>query len=255
MRPVSVFPCLSSACGMYLGNAECFFQFSEGVPPVPVCDQPLSALNPCRMPYFFIASFATLFMLIHYISLASLYPFRKGWVPFRCRVQTGTLFSGPFSIIISTMHKKILAFACMLFAAGFFALAQPRPGGGRYDELLAFIGFRLDELIARFGAPRSVHAARGEMEWQDDVVFVYPQGDFYIYRDRVWQVGFNSIYGMRVGDPGAVAHLVLGEGARDYGDFIVYQLYPLPGTGWPVALRVNISAGRISAIFVYRTDF
>lgn len=154
-----------------------------------------------------------------------------------------------------SMVRKTLALACLLFLAGSFVHAQVRQGSGRYDEQIALVGLRLDEVIARFGAPRSVHAARGDEEWQDDVVFVYPQGNFFISRDRVWQVAFSSVYGMAVGDPCAVARLVLGEAARDYGDFLVYPLQPLPGTGWPMALRVNVAGGRIAAIFVYRTDF
>jgi len=153
------------------------------------------------------------------------------------------------------MHKKILGLICLLFMIGPFAQAQARAGVGRYDELLALVGLRLDELIARFGVPRAVHAVRGAEEWQDDVVFVYPQGDFYIHRDRVWQVGFNAVYGMRVGDPSAVAYLVLGDAAQDHGDFLVYPLQPPPGMGWPLAMRINFNADRISAIFVYRTDF
>jgi len=152
------------------------------------------------------------------------------------------------------MHGKILAAAFLLLAAAPPAWAQVRQGG-RYDGQFALVGMRLGELVERFGAPASVHAARGAEEWQDDVVFVYPHGDFYVHRDRVWQVGFGSIYGMRVGDPRGVADLILGERARDYGGFLVYPLGSLPGAGWPIALRVNFAAGRISAIFVYRSDF
>ena len=120
------------------------------------------------------------------------------------------------------------------------------------DEQLSFIGMKIDELYRRFGPPQAVYAARGEENWQDDVIFVYNEGDFYIYRDRVWQVGIKSIYGMRVGDARGVALLVLGENARDGGDYV---LYSLPGGAWPLYLRVNFSAGKISSIFVYRPDF
>jgi len=152
------------------------------------------------------------------------------------------------------MRKKLLALAFLTFAAAAFLPAQSAQGG-RYDELLSLVGLRLDELVSRFGVPSAVHAVRGDEEWQDDVVFVYPQGNFFIHRDRVWQVGFNSVYGMRVGDPRAVAELVLAEGAQNHGEFLVYPLRPPQGMGWPLALRVNFNAGRISAIFVYRTDF
>ncbi|MCL2600473.1 MAG: hypothetical protein FWD88_04765 [Treponema sp.] len=146
--------------------------------------------------------------------------------------------------------------ACLLLVAGPLLSAHgQQQGGGRHDALLSLVGLRVDELIARFGAPSAVHAVRGEEEWQDDVVFVYPQGNFFIHRDRVWQVGFNYVYGMRVGDHRDVAHLILGERAQNHGDFLLYPLQPPLGMGWPLAMRVNFNANRISAIFVYRPDF
>jgi len=117
----------------------------------------------------------------------------------------------------------------------------------------SFVGMGLAELIGRFGPPRAVYAARGEESWQDDVVFEYAQGDFYIYRDRVWQVGLASAYGIALGDPKPAALLALGDTAEDRGN---YMLLPLPGGGWPLMLRVNFtSAGLASAIFIYRPDF
>ena len=116
----------------------------------------------------------------------------------------------------------------------------------------SFVGMKLEELFARFGLPQTVHAARGGESWQDDVVFVYGEGEFFIYRDRVWQVGIKSMYGMKVGDAKAVALLTLGAGAKDEGN---YLLYSIAGYTWPVSLRVNIEAGKISAMYVYRTDY
>ena len=123
---------------------------------------------------------------------------------------------------------------------------------GQYGEPLSFVGMRLDELFRRLGPPQSVYAARGEERWQDDVVFTYSEGDFYIYRDRVWQIGLKSAYGLRVRDARTVALLVLGNNAHDQGD---YMLYSFSGGAWPISLRVNFSEGVISAIFVYRPDF
>ena len=120
------------------------------------------------------------------------------------------------------------------------------------NEPFSFIGMKLDDMLQRFGTPQSVYAARGSEHWQDDVVFVYGEGDFYIHRDRVWQVGLKSVFGIKAGDVKAVAILVLGETAKDEGE---YLLYSIPGGGWPLSLRVNFSAGRVSAIFVYRPDF
>jgi hypothetical protein len=123
---------------------------------------------------------------------------------------------------------------------------------GQYDEQIALIGMKLDELYQRFGSPQTVYTARGGEIWQDDVVFVYNEGDFYVYQDRVWQIGIKSIYGIRLGDAKAVALLVLGENAQDKGDYV---LYSFPGSAWPLSMRVNFTAGKISAIFVYRADY
>ncbi|MCL2043591.1 MAG: hypothetical protein FWG89_05570 [Treponema sp.] len=123
---------------------------------------------------------------------------------------------------------------------------------GQSDEILLFVGLKLDDLMMRYGIPQSVHAARGGEVWQDDVVFIYNEGDFYIFRDRVWQIGLRSVYGMRIGDARAVVQRVLGEGVQDRGDYILYRI---PGSAWPLSLRINISADRISGIFVFREDF
>jgi hypothetical protein len=147
------------------------------------------------------------------------------------------------------MRKGILLCAVLLIAG---LRLWPQQGGSRHEEIISNIGLRLEDLFMRFGAPKTVHAARGNEDWQDDVVFVYSEGDFYIYRDRVWQIGLKSGYGMKIGDSKAAALMALADKARDEGD---YLLYPLRGGAWPLSLRVNFTAGRVSGIFVYRTDF
>jgi hypothetical protein len=117
----------------------------------------------------------------------------------------------------------------------------------------ALVGLSLENLLSRFGVPRTVYAARGNEEWQDDVVFVYDEADFYVYKDRVWQIGLKAAYGIRLGDPRPAVILALGEEAGDFGD---YFLLSLPSKGWPLAFRVNVDdAGLVSALFVYRPDF
>ena len=151
------------------------------------------------------------------------------------------------------MRKGIIRFffvcAALLMAA---PLLWSQQDLSRNDEIASNIGLRLEDLFFRYGAPKTVHAARGDEDWQDDVVFVYNEGDFYIYRDRVWQIGLKSGYGMKIGDAKAAAFLALADNAKDEGD---YLLYPLAGGAWPMSLRVNFNAGKISGIFVYRTDF
>ena len=146
-----------------------------------------------------------------------------------------------------------LAFICFaLLLASPPVLSQTLSDAGQNDEPFSFVGLRLDDLIMRFGIPQTVYAARGGENWQDDVVFVYNEGDFFIYRDRVWQIGVKSAIGMRIGDAKAVAFLVLGEDLQDQGD---YLLYSFSGRGWPLSLRINLSGDRISAIYVFRPDY
>jgi len=121
------------------------------------------------------------------------------------------------------------------------------------DEQFSFVGLRLEELIERFGPPKTVFAARGSELWQDDVVFQYDVGDFYIYRDRVWQVRLSSVRGISVRDPKQVALLVMGDNVQDMGDHL---LLPVSGNNWPMMFRVNINqAGLVSAIYIYRSDY
>ena len=139
--------------------------------------------------------------------------------------------------------------ACFFPVLFFFAF----PLWPQDSEPHFFVGMKLAELINRFGPPETVYAARGDESWQDDVVFEYAQGDFYIYRDRVWQVKLTSAYGIAVGDTKPAALLALGGQAEDMGN---YMLLPLSGGAWPLTLRVNFSSeGLASAIFVYRQDF
>ncbi|MDR2617318.1 MAG: hypothetical protein LBC62_00480 [Treponema sp.] len=131
--------------------------------------------------------------------------------------------------------------------------AQTGTPASQTGDPASFIGLTLEELIGRFGVPQAVYAVRGLEEWQDDVVFVYSQGDFYVFKDRVWQIGLKSAYRIRAGDPKSAAFLALGEGASDKGD---YALCALSGWSWPVTMRCNFDeAGKVSDIFIFRSDF
>ena len=130
------------------------------------------------------------------------------------------------------------------------------------EDPASYIGLSLSELYDRLGLPESVYAARGLEEWQDDVVFVYKQGDFYILRDRVWQAGLKSAMGIRAGDNAATVSLILGsvDSARPAGNSDLSGgqdsvSYFLDGKSWPLILRCDFDKqGRIIMIFVYRSD-
>ena len=124
--------------------------------------------------------------------------------------------------------------------------------GDPSEDPAFYIGLTLTDLIGRLGIPASVHAVRGIEEWQDDVVFVYSEGNFYIFNDRIWQIELKSAYLIRSGDPASAVYLLFGEdnpGGQDYA------IFPLRGYAWPLAIRFNFdSAGKTGMIFIYRSD-
>ena len=121
------------------------------------------------------------------------------------------------------------------------------------NDPVSFVGLTLDELISRFGVPKSVYASRGLEEWQDDVVFVYDQGEFYIYRNRVWQLSVKAARGLNSGDSRAVVSLVLGSKAEYRGDSVFSFI---DEAGWPMMMRCDFDRdNKVRAIFIYRTDF
>jgi len=126
----------------------------------------------------------------------------------------------------------------------------PQEGG---DDPFSFVGMTLADLIWRFGPPQTVFTARGGELWQDDVVFRYAEGDFYIYRDRVWQVKLVSAAGISNGDSKPVVLLVFGDTAEDRGNHV---LLPVSDRDWPLMVRVNFNdTGLVTAIYIYRPDF
>jgi hypothetical protein len=144
--------------------------------------------------------------------------------------------------------KKIGALL-LLFAAIPLA-AQEDPA--RQDPAQV-VGLTLTEVYARYGIPQSVYAVRGAEEWQDDVVFVYQDWDLYIFQDRVWQVGLKSALGISLGDPAGIVFLMLGEGVQSFDG---YLLHSLPPRSWPLQLRLDMDgAGKVRAIYIYRSDF
>jgi hypothetical protein len=147
------------------------------------------------------------------------------------------------------LKSAVLALA---FAALPLLHAQSGSAYGETDPA-SLIGSTLEELIRRFGTPKSVYAVRGLEEWQDDVVFVYDHGDYYVFRDRVWQAGFKSARGIKAGDSRAVVSLVLGARAENRGNSVFLSL---DEGSWPLMLRCDFDRdGRALVIFIYRTDF
>ncbi|MDR2701921.1 MAG: hypothetical protein LBB72_05790 [Spirochaetaceae bacterium] len=120
------------------------------------------------------------------------------------------------------------------------------------EDPAQLVGLTLSELISHYGVPKQVYAVRGVAPWQDDVVFVYDSGDFFIFGNRVWQLKLRSAYNIKEGDTKAAVTRVLGESRNFEG----YTLYQLPVKSWPMMLRVNWDAsGKVAEIYIYRSDF
>jgi hypothetical protein len=156
-----------------------------------------------------------------------------------------------------TRLMRVLFFFIGVFYTSFMVWSQQDTKSpaqtNAVSDISSLIGLTLEELISQFGIPESVHAARGLETWQDDVVFVYKEQDFYIYRNRVWQLSVKAAYGIKIGDTEALVSQTLGKESMHYDD---YLLFALPGRAWPLMLRVNFDNLRsVSAIYVYRSDF
>ncbi|MDR0389625.1 MAG: hypothetical protein LBH73_06100, partial [Spirochaetaceae bacterium] len=146
--------------------------------------------------------------------------------------------------------------------------AQTQPSSGFRPEIRdpeGLIGATLEELLAGAGTPQSVYAVRGLELWQDDVVFVYPSLDVYLFKDRVWQVSPSEAYRIKTGDTREQVEAALGPGFTEIpggreGEYAL--VYVFSGRPWPLALRVNLRRGvvggradTVSALYIYRADF
>jgi hypothetical protein len=135
---------------------------------------------------------------------------------------------------------------CVLLMLGLSLYAQAE------SEPSSLVGTTLADLYKNYGVPKQVYAVRGVAAWQDDVVFVYDDIEFFIYGNRVWQIKVRAAYNVKDGDTRAAVSKVLGEG-RAFED---YTLYQLPGKTWPLTLRINWSkAGRVAGLYIFRSDF
>ena len=159
------------------------------------------------------------------------------------------------TMIVMAQKMKRIYFLLFSFFLTFMLNAQNQPvyAGLGNEEQLSFVGMMMVDLLEQFGPPRSVIAQRGNDVWQDDVVFQYNGADFYIYRDRIWQVKLASTHGISNGDRKPAVLQALGNAALDRGEFI---LLPITGMDWPVMLRVNFnSTEQVSAIYIFRPDY
>jgi hypothetical protein len=161
------------------------------------------------------------------------------------------------------MHRRAhplqcLAFASILAIAATAGLCAETGEAVLDDDPAALLGLGLGDAFARFGAPSSVMALRGDAAWQDDVAFVYGTGyTLFMYGDRLWQLRFTkpyvgSIYGLFLGDGSDKALSVLGQPYESGPGFLVFRM---PYKSYPVRLRLALQDDRIVDAYLFRADF
>jgi hypothetical protein len=155
---------------------------------------------------------------------------------------------GPFQRILAQNVKRLAAATLLILWSAGAAWSQ----ADHTNDPASLIGTSLRDLIAIFGVPQSVYAARGSDLWQDDVVFAYEDWEFYVYKDRVWQISLKAAYGIKVGEKRDVIPLILGPQVQIYD---AHTLYAYPNRSWPISIRFNTDRnGLVSAIFIFRAD-
>jgi len=144
-------------------------------------------------------------------------------------------------------------------AAGAFKTPTPMTAQSILDDdPSALLGLSLVDSFARFGAPSSVYALRGDESWQDDVAFVYGTGyTLFMYGDRLWQLRFTkpyagSIFGIFIGDASDKALSILGQPYENGPGYLVYRM---PFKSYPVRLRLALQDDRIVDAYLFRADF
>ncbi len=146
----------------------------------------------------------------------------------------------------------------ILIAAACLLILIPRASAAEQPEPASFIGLELSGAYDAFGPPQEVFPFRGQEEWQDNVVFFYPDF-FYLfwYKNRVWQVRCDSrykgaVFGLVMGMEKKVVLLLLDRPVQEQGDSLYFDVDVLK---YPVRVRLVFSGGALSDAYVYRSDF
>lgn len=124
-------------------------------------------------------------------------------------------------------------------------------------SLLAFIGGDPKKAFEAFGAPVSLNVLRGAEPPLDDVVTVHEAGVYlFWFQDRVWQIGFGSYFsgtfeGISVGAKESDLIEKLGKPLLRDEKMVVYEVFHRE---FPVSMRFVTEQGKVSEIYLYRSD-
>ena len=124
-------------------------------------------------------------------------------------------------------------------------------------QLIPYIGSDPQKAFTAFGIPVSLNVLRGTEPSLDDVVSVHEAGVYlFWYRDRVWQIGFGSYFtgtfeGVKIGMKEADLTAKLGKPLLRDEKMIVYEIFHRE---FPVSMRFVIEQGKVSEMYLYRSD-
>ncbi len=153
------------------------------------------------------------------------------------------------------LGPRLPAAILLLLAASLSCFAE---GGVPFGEATALLGSDLSSIVGRYGVPSSVSSVRGELPWQDDVVFRYDSGlSFFWFKNRVWQIrierGFSGeTSGLSMGSTREQVEKLLGRPFYSEG---AWTLYHYAGDGFPVRVRMFFDEKGLEDVYIYRGDF
>jgi hypothetical protein len=139
----------------------------------------------------------------------------------------------------------------------FLALAAVAANAGPAGPT-ELIGMDPAQAFAALGAPAGIFTPRGAVPNEDDVVFFYPDFRYvFWFGNRVWQVSYDrryagSVLGFSIGMGRAEAEAAAPGRLQESGG----SLFLSVDTGrFPLRVRLALAEGRVSDIYVYRSDW
>ena len=152
------------------------------------------------------------------------------------------------------MSRTLVVVAALLALAAGAAPAGPAEPCSPTE----LIGMDPAQAFAALGAPAGIFTQRGTVANEDDVVFFYPDFRYvFWFGNRVWQVSCDrryagSVLGFSIGIGRAEAEAAAPGRLQESGG----SLFLSVDTGrFPLRVRLAMADGRVTDIYVYRSDW
>jgi hypothetical protein len=147
-------------------------------------------------------------------------------------------------------RKKIAAVFILFLLSG--------PLGAEDFDPTGLLGLDLKSAFQRFGPPLEVFPFRAAEEWQDNVVFFYPDRTYlFWYKGRVWQVrcdklSTKTIFGLTLGMSRDEVMQKVKLPLIEQGDSLFFDI---ESGKFPFRVRLVFIGGDLTDVYVYRSDF